>query len=94
MNLSPQDIKNLSKMAALDLSPEDVTRLSELANQVLDWFDQLDAIDLADVSIMFHPADLKNKFHPPNQKLTLSQEKALSQAPKKEGNQIRSPPIL
>ena len=94
MNLSPEDIKNLSKMAALDLSSKDVSRLSELTNQVLNWFNQLDAINLSNIPIMLHTPDLKDRFHPPNEKLTLTQEEALSQAPNKDGKRIQSPPIL
>jgi aspartyl-tRNA(Asn)/glutamyl-tRNA(Gln) amidotransferase subunit C len=94
VNLSSEDIKNLSKMAALDLSSEDIERLSELTNQVLNWFNQLDSIELGEVPIMFHPPDLKNRFHPPNEKRTLPQEKALDQVPHKDDKRVRSPPIL
>jgi len=92
--LTPHEIKNLSKLAALELNSSDMAQLPELINQVLKWFHQLDVIDLEKVDILFHSAGLENRFHPDNQSLTLPQEIVLSQVPKKEKGLICSPPIL
>jgi len=87
MKLTKDQVKHVAKLANLSLTDEEVDKYSEQLSKILEYVDQLNAVDTKDVEPTFNVSGQANVMS--EDKLgdcTLPQEDALSNASqKKEG---------
>lgn len=94
MSLSRQDVEKISLLARLQLSEEELTVMTEQLSQIVQYVDQLAALDTEDVEPMAHAADIFNVFAQDKARPSLDREEALKNAPKRDDECFRVPAVL
>ena len=84
-------IANLSRIA---LSEEEKNKLTEELGKIIEYVEKLNELDTSNVEPMAHATGLKNVFREDELGQSLSPEKALENAPDKEGNFFRVPKVV
>lgn len=85
MKLTKEQVKHVAKLANLPLTSEEEEKYSQQLSKILDYIEQLNKVDTSGVEPTFNVSGQKNVMS--EDKLgdcTISQETALSNAPKKD----------
>lgn len=94
MGISKDDVRHVAKLARLELTEEEVEKFASQLSQILDHAQKIQELDLEGLEPLAHAVDRKNVFRKDEVKEGLSQEEALSNAPEREGNFFKIPPIV
>lgn len=84
MKLTKDQVKHVAKLANLPLTEEEEEKYAEQLSKVLEYVDQLNKVDTSDVEPTFNVSGLNNVFREDETSACLSQEEALSNAPRKK----------
>lgn len=80
--LTEEEVRHIAKLANLPLSPEEVKKFQEQLSSVLEYIDILSKVDTASVTPTSQVTNLQNVLREDEPKPSLTQDKALSNAPK------------
>lgn len=94
MALSREEVEKVALLARLRLSDEELDAMTKQLGQVLGYIEQLEAIDTSDVEPMAHAVELENVLADDVLHESLPRDKALSVAPKSDGETFLVPPVL
>ena len=92
--LTVDDVVNVAKLARLDITPENLERTTAQLAGMLEHFEDIDALDLADVEPMTQPYPLQNIFREDVVAVGLDRDEVLAAAPAAEDGRFRVPPIF
>ncbi len=92
--IEKKDLEHIGWLARLELSEEDKEKYTPKLNSVLDYFGELDKADTEDVEPSYHVLQMSNVFREDIPAKSLSQEEALSNAPKKQDGFIKAPRMM
>jgi len=92
--LTVDDVVNVAKLARLDITPENLERTTAQLAGMLEHFEDIDALDLADVEPMTQPYPLQNVFREDVVAVGLDRDEVLAAAPAVEDGRFRVPPIF
>lgn len=95
--IEKKDLEHMGWLARLELSEEDKEKYTPKLNSVLDYFGELDEVDTEGVEPTYHILPMSNVFredeiNSPAKPLT--QEEALSNAPKKQDGFFKAPRMM
>ena len=88
------DIKNVAKLAALNLTTEEENKLEKDLSMIIDHFAALGEMNLPDEKISIHPLGTPLDLADDEAIIFLSHEEALSNAPESSDGQFVVPPSL
>lgn len=94
MSISRELVVKVAELARLHLDEDEVEEMRRHLGAVLEYFEQLGAIDAADVEPMAHALPLQNVFREDAREPCLTPDEALANAPKRIGDFFAVPPIL
>ncbi len=94
MKIDKETVEKLAHLARLKLDEESSEKMTEDLNQILEWVEQLKAIDTEGVEPLTGMSEEENVMREDVAKDTLSHEEALKNAPKKDSNYFRVPKVL
>jgi aspartyl-tRNA(Asn)/glutamyl-tRNA(Gln) amidotransferase subunit C len=94
MTISVKDVEHVAWLARLGLSEEEKERFASQLGDILEYAERVCEVDTSDVEPMAHAIELKNVFRADEPSDSLTQEEALSQAPKAEGGGFVVPKIV
>ena len=95
MALSTEEVRHIASLARLRLRPEEEARLAGELSAILDYVRQLEDLDVAGVEPMTHAlAGEGTPLREDEVKESLPPEKALANAPAREGTCFRVPRII
>jgi aspartyl-tRNA(Asn)/glutamyl-tRNA(Gln) amidotransferase subunit C len=92
--IEKKDVEYVAWLARLDLSEEEKERYTRQLGQVLEHAEKIRSLDTEDVKPTSHPIPLKNVMREDEVRPCLSQEEALSGAPRAEGGYFMVPRII
>jgi len=93
--LSTEEVRHIASLARLRLRPEEEARLAGELSAILDYVRQLEDLDVAGVEPMTHAlAGEGTPLREDEVKESLPPEKALANAPAREGTCFRVPRII
>jgi aspartyl-tRNA(Asn)/glutamyl-tRNA(Gln) amidotransferase subunit C len=93
--ITRKDLEHIGWLARLELSEEDKEKYTQKLNSVLDYFNELDEVDTENVQPTYHVLPLSNVFREDESGAgCLSQEEALSNAPKKQDGFFKAPRMM
>jgi aspartyl-tRNA(Asn)/glutamyl-tRNA(Gln) amidotransferase subunit C len=95
--ITKKDLEHIAWLSRLELSEEDRERYAPKLNSVLDYFGELDKVDTDGVEPTYHVLALSNVFRDDeinSPTKSLSQEEALSNAPKKQDGFFKAPRMM
>lgn len=84
MKLTLDQVKKVAKLANLPLTPEEEEKYSEQLSAILGYFEKLNEVDTSQVEPTFNVTGQSNVMREDTTTACLSQEEALSNAPKKK----------
>lgn len=82
MKLTLDQVKKVAKLANLPLTPEEEEKYSEQLSAILGYFDKLNEVDTTNIEPTFNVTGQSNVMREDETAPCLSQEEALSNAPK------------
>jgi len=93
MRISSDDVKHVAKLAELEFSDEEVKKITPQLDKILEHVARVSAVNTNKVENTSHVLDVKNVFREDIPTDTISQEKALKNAPLEEDEGFRVPRI-
>ena len=88
------DIEYVAKLARIDLGSQQKKKLTRQLSDILSYVEKLKELDISSVEAMSHVLSLQNVFRQDKAGPSLSVDKALGNAPSKEGNSFSVPKII
>ncbi len=95
--IARKELEHIAWLARIELSEEDKEKYTPTLNSILDYFGELDRADTMDVGPTYHALPLSNVFREDKKgepAKSLSQEEALSNAPKKQDDFFKAPRMM
>lgn len=95
--ITRKDLEHIGWLARLELSDDDREKFTQKLNSVLDYFGELDEVDTNGVEPTYHVVQMTNVFREDESGVptaTIPQEKALSNAPKKQDGFFKAPRMM
>lgn len=94
MAITKETVKYVAHLARIELKPKELEKLSGQLKEILDFIDELKKVDIKDISPTSHILPINNVLRKDSLKPSLSIEKALENAPQKEGNFFGVPKVI
>jgi len=94
MSLSEKEVEHIAELAKIKITEKEKKQFTKQFNEILQFFHQLDEIDISLIKPTFHVVDIKNRFRDDHIETTLSTEETLKNAPKKEKNFFKAPKLF
>ena len=92
--ITADDVRKVAKLARLDLPEETITTYTSQLERILDYVDQLQAVDTEGVPPTTRAVEVVNVTREDTVVPTDVREALLDQAPQREGDFFRVPKIL
>ena len=93
-NISADDVRKVAKLARLDLPEEKIATYTGQLERILDYVDQLQAVDTDGVPATTRAVEVVNVTREDTVVPTDVREQLLEEAPLREGDFFRVPKIL
>jgi aspartyl-tRNA(Asn)/glutamyl-tRNA(Gln) amidotransferase subunit C len=84
----------VAHLARLEFSPEELTLFTEQLSRIVDYVNQLQAINTDGVEPLNHALPFHNVFRPDEPTPSLSADEALANAPDRKGDFYSVPAVL
>jgi aspartyl-tRNA(Asn)/glutamyl-tRNA(Gln) amidotransferase subunit C len=94
MKISREEVVHVARLARLAMTPEEAERFTEQLSNILTYVEKLNQLDTTRVEPTSHVLPLFNVFREDQVRPSLSSEKALENAPEKEGPFFKVPKII
>jgi aspartyl-tRNA(Asn)/glutamyl-tRNA(Gln) amidotransferase subunit C len=94
MRLTSEQVDHVALLARLRLSEEQRALFTAQLNSILEHFEQLQAVDTADVPAMSHAVPMSNVLREDEAGASLSPREALENAPDKDRGCFRVPRVI
>jgi aspartyl-tRNA(Asn)/glutamyl-tRNA(Gln) amidotransferase subunit C len=94
MKITKQEVEHVAALARLELSEKEKESLTSQLSDILTYVEQLSKLDTSGVEPTAHVLDIKNVMRDDVPEESLSQERALGNAPEKAAGHYRVPKII
>lgn len=94
MAFSHDEVLKVARLAQLDLAQEEVETFAAQLGHIVQYIEQLDELDTTDVEPMAHGSGVTNVFREDQVQPSLDRESALANAPNRDAECFRVPPVL
>ena len=94
MSLSKETVKYVADLSRIELKPEELEKLSRQLQAILDFIDKLSEIDTEDIQPTSHILPINNVLREDKPIKSLPIDKALGNAPAREGNFFVVPKVI
>lgn len=94
MAIDKEIVRHVAHLARIELQTKELEKLSHQLQNIIDFIDQLKSADIKDINPTSHILALSNVFRQDNPKDSLPSEKALMNAPAREGDFFVVPRVI
>lgn len=94
MSITKETVKYVANLARIELKAKELEKLSHQLKDILDFIDKLKIIDIKDISPTSHILPIHNVLREDAPGLSLSNDKALENAPHRVGNFFGVPKVI
>ena len=88
------DIEHVARLARIGLSPEELERFRDQLGVILEHAERVTEVAAEDVPPTAHPLPTSNVFRADEPRDGLGRDEALANAPEREGDFFKVPPIV
>ncbi|HSW44361.1 MAG TPA: Asp-tRNA(Asn)/Glu-tRNA(Gln) amidotransferase subunit GatC [Phycisphaerae bacterium] len=92
--ISESEVRHVSYLSRLNPTDEEVHLFTGQLSEILAYVEQLNEVDTADVQPTAHALPIRNVFREDSPRPGLSPDRALSNAPRREGDFFAVPKVL
>ncbi|MCP4247889.1 MAG: Asp-tRNA(Asn)/Glu-tRNA(Gln) amidotransferase subunit GatC [bacterium] len=93
-SIDERTVRHVAHLSRLQFSDEEIRRLTGELSAILDYIEQLNRVDTADVEPTAHPVQIRNVFRDDSPRPSIDPAAALSNAPQSEQTFFRVPKVL
>ncbi|MCK4248259.1 MAG: Asp-tRNA(Asn)/Glu-tRNA(Gln) amidotransferase subunit GatC [Candidatus Omnitrophica bacterium] len=94
MAIEIKDVEYTAKLARIDLSAEEKELFAQQLDRILEYINKLNEVDTSGVEPTTHVLPLKNVYREDKVQDSLPVDKALQNAPEKEGDFFKVPQVI
>ena len=94
MAISPKDVETLAHLARIQLSPDELVRFAGQLDGILSYVEKLKQADTEGVPPTSHVLPLNNVFREDKLQPSLPTDRALANAPEREGPYFKVPRVI
>lgn len=94
MGIDKKTVEYAAQLARIELSPQELEKLSGQLEQILAFIDKLSSLNTEDAAPTSQILALNNVFRKDEPRPSLPVDKALANAPSKEGNFFAVPKVI
>ena len=94
MNISKEEVAKIAHLARLDLSVQEVIEITGQLDRILSYVAKLNEIDTKDVVPTTHALAIHNAFREDVVRPSLSQQEALANGPRQNGEAFVVPKVI
>lgn len=94
MSVSKEEIKNIAKLAKLNLNEAEINEFTGDMNKILDYMDKLNELVTENVKPLSNPLEGYNVFREDELKNSIDREDALKNAPSRNDEFFRVPKVI
>jgi aspartyl-tRNA(Asn)/glutamyl-tRNA(Gln) amidotransferase subunit C len=94
MQVDKSTLEKVAHLSRLNIKPEEETQLLKDMSDILSWVEKLNELDTEGVVPLTHMTAEVNVFRPDLAEKTISQSKALKNAPSKDSQFFKVPKVL
>jgi aspartyl-tRNA(Asn)/glutamyl-tRNA(Gln) amidotransferase subunit C len=94
MKISKREVEHVADLARLELSEQEQETLTEQLSSILTYVEKLNELDTKGIEPTSHVLDIRNVMRDDVALPSLSQERALSNAPEKAAGHYKVPKII
>jgi len=94
MKITSQEVEHVAKLARLELSEQEKEKLTDQLSNILTYVEKLSELDTKNVAPTSHVLDITNVMRDDTPGESLSQERALTNAPDKAAGHYKVPKII
>ena len=94
MAIDKETVKYVANLARIELKPEELDKLSSQLEDILNFIDKLKELNIQDINPTSHILPISNVLREDAPGESLSCEKALANAPRREGNFFVVPKVI
>ena len=94
MSLSAEEVRKVAELARLELSEADVEIMARQLSAIVDYVNQLQAVNTDGVEPLAHALDLHDVFRTDEPGRSLSENEALANAPARKDNFYSVPAVF
>jgi aspartyl-tRNA(Asn)/glutamyl-tRNA(Gln) amidotransferase subunit C len=94
MALTGDQVRWVAHLARLEFAPDELAVFTEQLSRIVDYVNQLQAINTEGVEPLNHALPIRNVFRPDEPTPSLSVDDALSNAPDRKGDFYSVPAVL
>lgn len=92
--VTPEVVKKIAELSRLEVSEQDVTTLTTQLSSIFSHFEQLNKVVTEGVEPLVTPSPIEQYFREDDISDEIGAEGALSNAPEKQGNLFKVPPVV
>ena len=94
MNIDKDTVKKIAHLARLEFNEKQEQELAVEMSKILGWMEKLNEVDTSTTAPLIHISTELNVMREDEVNNTLSHDRALKNAPKKDSNYIRVPKVI
>ena len=94
VKITKQEVEHVAKLARLELSDQEQEKLTDQLSNILTYVEKLNELDTKGVAPTSHVLDINNVMRDDVVAESLTQEKALANAPDKAAGHFKVPKII
>ena len=94
MEITPELVRNLSKLSRVAITPDEEVRLEADLRSVVGFFEKLNDLDTTDLPEMARPIETVNRLRADVPRSSLSQSESLSVAIEETDQQFKVPRVI
>ena len=92
--LDKSQVRKVAKLSRLDLTESEVEEFTGQLSAILDYVEKMNELDTENIEPLAHCLPISNVFRPDEVRESLGAEKALANAPQRDGDFFKVPKIL
>jgi aspartyl-tRNA(Asn)/glutamyl-tRNA(Gln) amidotransferase subunit C len=92
--IDDRQVRRIARLSRLDLSPEEARLFAGQLTRILEYFEQLQAVDTEGVEPLVHAVPVADVVREDLPGPAFDTDKALRNAPQREGRFFKVPPVL
>ena len=94
MKIDMKQVEYVANLARIALSDEEKRKFAEQLGEIIEYVEKLNELDTENIEPMAHATGLVNVFREDEPKSSLPADKAVENAPEREGNFFRVPRVV
>ena len=92
--IDESQVRKVAKLSRLELTGAEIVEFTGQLSAILGYVEKMDELDTENVEPLAHCLPISNVFRPDHVKESLGTEKALANAPQRDGDFFKVPKIL